>query len=197
MTSNARVPATEITGAFGALVKVMSRRMLGRVPESLGVMWHNTRVLKDSMGYGRKVERWGEVDPALAALAHMAAAAEVGCSFCLDLNYFLAHHQGLDETKAREVPRWRESEVFTPLERAVMEYAEAMSRTPPAVTDELSATLLEQLGASALVELTARIGFMNSSARSNIALGIGSEEFAASCGLQPLAAPSTTGTPSA
>jgi len=44
-----------------------------------------------------------------------------------NLCYFHAHTEGLlDVTKAREVPRWRESDVFTPLERHVMEYAEAM-----------------------------------------------------------------------
>ena len=37
------------------------------------------------------------------------------------------------------MPRWRDSTVFTPLERDVMEYAEAMTQTPPTVTDELSA----------------------------------------------------------
>ena len=37
--------------------------------------------------------------------------------------------------------------VFTPLERRVMEYAEAMCQTPPTVTDEMSAALLEDLGA--------------------------------------------------
>ncbi len=68
-----------------------------------------------------------------------------------------------------------------------MEYAEAMSQTPPTVTDELSAALLGQLGAPALVELTARIAFVNSAARDNIALGVKSEEFSAACGLQPLA----------
>jgi alkylhydroperoxidase family enzyme len=71
-----------------------------------------------------------------------------------------------------------------------MAYAEAMSRTPPTVTDELSAALLAALGAPALVELTARVAFMNASARSNIALGIHSQEFAAACGLPPLATPS-------
>ena len=91
----------------------------------------------------------------------MAVASLVGCSFCLDLGYFLAHNEGLDETKAREVPRWRESDVFTPLERDVMEYAEAMSQTPPTVTDELSAGLLDALGAAALVELTAFIALAN------------------------------------
>src|ERR671912_315694 len=108
----------------------------------------------------------------------MAAAAAIGCSFCLDLHYFMAHDRGLDEAKAREVPRWRESAVFTPLERSVMEYAEAMCRTPLTVTDELSAELLEALGAAALLELTFRVAAMNMTARSNVALGIRSQEFA-------------------
>ena len=116
----------------------------------------------------------------------MAAAATIGCSFCLDLNYFMAHNHGLDEAKVREVPRWRESAAFTALERRVMEYAEAASQTPPAVTDELSDALLAEIGPAALVELAARVAFMNMSARMNIALGIHSEEFAAACGLPPL-----------
>jgi alkylhydroperoxidase family enzyme len=100
----------------------------------------------------------------------------------------MAHNHGLDQAKVREVPRWRESPVFSPRERRVMEYAEAASQTPPAVTDELSAALLADLGAAALVELAARVAFMNMSARMNVALGIRSEEFAATCGLPPLAA---------
>ena len=35
------------------------------------------------------------------------------------------------------MPRWREADVFTPAERDVLELAEAMSATPPTVTDEL------------------------------------------------------------
>src|SRR3546814_20851939 len=81
---------------------------------------------------------------------------------------------------------WRESSVFTPLARDVMEYAEAMSQTPPAVTDEMSAGLLEQLGASALIELTAMIGYANLAARTNTALGIASEGLSRVCKI-PLA----------
>ena len=62
----------------------------------------------------------------------MAVAAQIGCSWCLDFGYFQAHNEGLDEAKASEVPRWRESSVFTSLERDVMEYAEAMTETPAA-----------------------------------------------------------------
>lgn len=197
MASSTRVPATEITGIYGILLKVASRKMLGQVPESAGVMWHNRTVLKDLMRFGRKVESWNRLDPGLASLAAMAAAGAVGCSFCLDLHYFMAHNRGLDEAKAREVPRWRESSVFTPLERRVMEYAEAMSQTPLTVTDEMSAALLADLGAPALLELNARVGAINLTARGNIALGIRSQEFAASCGLPPMAARSTDGVASA
>ena len=109
MTSDTRIPPTDVTGAYGALVKFAARKMMGRVPDSLGVLWHNQAVMKDAMGIGRKVESWRELDRDLASYAAMASAATVGCSFCLDLNYFMAHNHGLDEAKVREVPRWRES----------------------------------------------------------------------------------------
>ena len=197
MASSTRVPPTEITGIYGALLKRMSRKMLGQVPDGAGVMWHYPALLKDMMAFGRKSESWNRLDPNLASFATMAAAAAVGCSFCLDLHYFMSHNHGLDEVKAREVPRWRVSTAFTPLERRVMEYAEAMCQTPLTVTDEMSAALLDELGAPALLELTARVGAMNLSARSNVALGIRSQEFSASCGLPPLATASADGVTSA
>ena len=46
MANSTRVPATEITGVYGSLLKTMSRRMFGQVPEGLGVMWHHPAVLK-------------------------------------------------------------------------------------------------------------------------------------------------------
>jgi alkylhydroperoxidase family enzyme len=187
MTTQTRVPATEVTGLYGAVVKFATKKMFGRVPDSIGVLWHHRPVFTDMMNFGRKTEKWHELDKSLSTLATMTAAATVGCSFCLDLNYFMAHNRGLDEAKAREVPRWRESDVFTPLERDVLEYAEAMSQTPPAVTDELSARLRDQLGAPALVELTSWVALANLYSRTNTALGIESDGLAASCDLPPLA----------
>jgi alkylhydroperoxidase family enzyme len=165
MSSIPRIPKAELTGIYGAMVKRMSRKMFGEVPEPVGAAWHNRKV----------------------SFAHMATASLVGCSFCLDFGYFHAHNEGLDVNKAREVPRWRVSDVFTPLERDVMEYAEAMTQTPPTVTDELSARLLKALGPAALVELTAFIALANFMARSNVAMGIESQEFSAACDLKPLA----------
>ena len=135
--SDPRIPPAEITGLQGAMVKRYSRKMLGEVPEPLGMYWHNPRVLRTFLSLSARAQKWDSCDEGLKSLAHMAAVALVGCSFCLDLGYFMAQNEGLDLTKAREVPRWRESDVFTPRERDVMEYAEAMSGTPPTVTDDL------------------------------------------------------------
>lgn len=182
----ARIEPKEIDGLYGAIVKRFATKMFGRVPSSLGVMWHHLPVLKASMGFGQKVQKLDRCDEQLKSFAHMAVASFVGCSWCLDFNYFQANNEGLDVDKARHIPRWRDSDVFTALERRVLAYAEAASQTPPEVDDEMVADLLAELGPEGLIELTTVIGFANMTTRSNIALGIESEEFADSCGLQPM-----------
>jgi alkylhydroperoxidase family enzyme len=160
---------------------------LGAVPENVEVLWHSPEVTQDNLEFGRKVGAWDAADAGLKTFADMAVAAQVGCSWCLDIGYFQAQNQHLDLAKASQVPRWRTSDVFTPLERDVMEYAEAMTNTPPTVTDELHANLLERLGPAAMVELTARSAYANLATRANVALGVTSQGFSASCEV-PLAA---------
>jgi alkylhydroperoxidase family enzyme len=189
MATDTRIPQAEISGIYGSIVKRFSKKMLGDVADPVGVYWHNPKVLKFYFGLGQKSQNWNQCDENLKSLAHMAVASLVGCTWCLDFGYFMAHNEGLDLNKAREVPRWRESNVFTPLERDVMDYAEAMSHTPPKVTDELTGRLLNALGAAALVELSAFIALANVYTRTNVAFGIESQGFAAACGLQPLSEP--------
>ena len=182
-----RIPEAEITGFKGALVKRFAKKALGQVPSSLGVYWHNPDVMMGMAGVGGKLKKWDACDEQLKSFAHMAVAAQVGCSWCLDFNYFEASNRNLNMDKAREVPIWRESDAFSPLERDVLGYAEAMTVTPPTVTDAMVANLRDKLGDAALVELTAVIGFANLTTRPNVALGIESDGFAAACGLRPLA----------
>lgn len=192
MARTRRIEPAKVTGLFGKAVTGIARRKTGQVPDSLGVMFHNKAVLKTFLGFAGKAEKWAACDRQLKAFAHMVTVAKVGCSFCLDYGYFKANSEKLDLEKARDVPRWRESSRFDALERDVLEYAERMTETPPAVTDELFARLLRQIGAPALLELTAFIGFANVVSRMNVALGIESQGFAAACGLAPLAAPLRT-----
>jgi len=190
--SNTRIPAAEITGFKGALLKRIIKKTLGQVPTSVGVYWHNQKVLMGMAAVGQKVQKWDMCDEGLKTFAHMAVASYIGCTWCLDYNYFEARNKDVDMDKAREVPRWRESDVFTPLEREVMGYAEAISQTPVTVDDAMVESLREQIGDAALVELTAVIAFANFTTRPNVALGIESDGFAAACGLKPLAEPTVS-----
>ncbi|MGI5460261.1 carboxymuconolactone decarboxylase family protein [Streptomyces sp. CA-249302] len=177
-----RVPKAELDAELrDSLIK-----QLGTVPEPVEVLWNHPRLALDNQEFSAKVGRWDAADAGLKTFAHMAVAARVGCSWCLDINYFLALNQHLDPAKASQVPRWRESAVFTPLERDVLEYAEAMTDTPTTVTDELSKRLLDALGPAALVELTVFIGYANLAARCNTAQGITSQGYSDACEI-PLA----------
>ena len=189
-TSTFRIPKAEITGLYGALMKQFAKRMLGgELPDNGYVYFHHKPVLKAVMSFEGKVKKWDRLDENLKSYAQLASAGVIGCSWCLDFGYFMAHNDGLDLAKVREVPRWRESEVFTPLERDVLEYAEAMSLTPPTVTDEMVASLVEALGAPAVVELTQMVALENMRSRFNSAAGLQSQGYSDVCEL-PLARPS-------
>jgi alkylhydroperoxidase family enzyme len=107
-------------------------KQFGAVPKPIEVTWHNPSVAQAALQSGAQVGGWDAADPSLKTFAHMAVAAQVGCRWCLDINYFLAQNEHLDLAKASQ-PRWRESNVFASLERDVLEYAEAMTNTPSGV----------------------------------------------------------------
>ena len=186
MASTYRIPKAELTGAYGRLLETVTRRMWGKVPDNLYVAFHHRPVMNAVFGFERKVAKWDALDPHLKTYATMATAAAIGCSWCLDFGYYLAHTEGLEEAKVRDVPRWRESELFTPIERDVLEYAEAMTATPPTVDDTLSARLQETLGVKAVVELTQMVALENMRARFNLAAGVEAQGFSDVCEL-PLA----------
>ena len=187
MPSTFRIPRAEITGPTGSVMRAISRRMSGKVMDGLHVYWHHRPVMNAVFSFERRVARWTALDPTLKTYATMATAAAVGCSWCLDFGYFHAQQDGLDPHTVSQVPRWRASDAFTPLERAVMAYAEAMTATPSAVTDDQVTELLDALGARAVVELTQIVALENMRARFNAAAGLESQGFSSSCAV-PLAA---------
>ena len=177
----ARVPLEPASGMLGRAMAWYSRRTYGQVVDNGLAMLHNKPVLKAVFSFERKVDRWDRLDPDLKILAEMASASTIGCSWCMDFGYYAAHSKGLKVDTLKEVPRWRESDVFTPLERAVLEYAEAMTVTPPTVTDETAAALRSELGDDAFVELTMMVAVENERSRFNSALGLSSQGFSDRC----------------
>lgn len=53
-----------------------------------------------------------------------------GCAFCLDLHVRLAREAGVSEQRLAVLPAWRETAVFTPIERAALTVGEAATELP-------------------------------------------------------------------
>ncbi|MER6352719.1 carboxymuconolactone decarboxylase family protein [Streptomyces sp. NPDC001634] len=168
-----------------------SKRAYGKVLDPGRALAHHPRVLWADLRFEQSVAKWNRLDPDLKALAEMATAASIGCSWCMDFGYWVSRERGMAREKLVDVPRWRDSDVYTPLERDVMEYAEAMTATPPTVDDDLAARLLGRLGEPAFVELTAMVAVENLRSRINSALGLTSQGFKDSCDVPPAARRST------
>ena len=162
---------------FRRFTYATAKRMYGRPMDPTRVVAHHRKLL---FGYGilaTAFDRSTAVDQELKHLAMLRTAQLVGCEWCLDFGSFLAQRSGCPEDKLRELSRWRESERFEPLERLVLEYAEAMTRTPVEVSDELFAQLRERFDERQMVELTMAIALENLYSRSNWAFGIEGEGF--------------------
>jgi AhpD family alkylhydroperoxidase len=179
----ARIPLDPPRTVIYRLTEWYSRRRFGAVADPVAAMGHQPRVLITNARHEMSLDRWHRLDPTLKDLAEMAAAVTIGCSWCVDFGYWISTSRGTDPAKLRAVPDWRTSDVFTDLERMVMAYAEAASRTPTAVTDEMVADLRQHLDDAALVELTMMIAVENQRSRFNSALGLTSQGFSDRCEL--------------
>jgi alkylhydroperoxidase family enzyme len=84
---------------------------------------------------------------------------------------------GASDEKIQAVPRWRDSALFSPLERDALDYAEKITITGETVTDELHARLRAHLTEAQIVELTAAVALENFRSKFNPALGIEAQGF--------------------
>ena len=79
--------------------------------------------------------------------------------------------------KLGEVLAWRDSKLFSPLERVALEYAERITTTGQKVDDALFAELKNHFTEAEIVELTAAIAMENFRSKFNPPLGIEAQGF--------------------
>lgn len=77
-----------------------------------------------------------------------------------------------------DLPVYRESDAFTELQKDVLDYVVALTKTPANTTDELVAKLRKSFDAKQFVELTTMIAWENFRARFNRGFDVQSQGFA-------------------
>jgi alkylhydroperoxidase family enzyme len=146
-----------------------SRRDLGRDVDPVGVYAYAPRLLVGYGAFEKATAKEHRVEERLKALAETKAAAIVNCEFCCDIASSIARDAGITEAQLLALARYRESDQFSELEKLVLDYASAISRTPAHVSDALFAALREHFDERQLVELTNVIALENMRARFNSA----------------------------
>ena len=111
------------------------------------------------------------------ALAQLKAATLTNCEYCIDLGSQISRQWGLTDAELLALPTYRSSDLFSDLDKLVLEYAVGMSRTPVDVSDALVASLRDHFDEAQIVELTHLIAVENMRGRFNLALGVGSAGF--------------------
>ena len=79
--------------------------------------------------------------------------------------------------KLGEVLAWRDSKLFSPMERVALEYAERITTSGQKVDDALFAELKKHFSEAQIVELTAAIAMENFRSKFNPPLGIEAQGF--------------------
>jgi AhpD family alkylhydroperoxidase len=149
------------------LIERIARRRYGRDMDPLGVYAHAPGMLVGYCLFEQATAGQHEVDERLKMLAVLKAAALIRCEFCADIGSFEARRAGITEAQLVALPRYRDSDAFDELETLVLDYAVAMTRTPPQVDDELFAAMREHFGERQMVELTNMIALENLRSRFN------------------------------
>jgi alkylhydroperoxidase family enzyme len=163
-----------------------SRKKFGKVVDPVRAAANHTGMLLAMGAIETVAERsWKKLDENLRWLAEVAVSGEIGCSWCMDYGYFEGARTGIDPEKVRAIFNWRESEVYDDRERAVLEYAEAATRTPAVVEEQLVQKLHAHFDDEAIVELAGWVALENFRSRFNAGVGLVSEGFSDSCDLAP------------
>jgi alkylhydroperoxidase family enzyme len=172
-------PMVKLVYSFGPR---MMKKLTGRKPqrgsgiEPMEIWAYQPRMLMGMGRFNQAIRGGKTVDERVKNLVELKGAQMIGCEFCVDLGSQICRNSGLSDAELLALPKYQTSELFTDREKAALDYAVAVMRTPVEVTDELFARVRSYFDERQLVEITALLALTNLD-RFNAAFGIGSAGF--------------------
>jgi len=117
---------------------------------------------KAAYNLDRYVVKESGLEPAIIHLIKLRASQINGCAYCVDMHVKEARHDGLSEQWINLMAVWPESPVYTPRERALLGWVDAVTliaqtRAP----DDVYNALREHFSDDECVKITTAIGAIN------------------------------------
>lgn len=158
------------------------KKLTGRDPqrgsgiEPMEIWAYQPKMMLGMGRFNQAVRKGNSVEKRIKNLIELKGAQMIGCEFCVDLGSQICRHSGLSDEELLALPNYATVSLFTDREKAALDYAVAVMRTPVEVTDGLFARMKEHFTEEQMVEITAHLTLVNLD-RFNAAFGIGSAGF--------------------
>jgi len=109
------------------------------------------------------------IEKSIVHLVDIRVSQMNGCAFCVDMHVKEAKIEGERELRLYHLTIWRDSQLFSPRERAALEWAEVLTKLPEhGVPDEVYNRVREQLNEKEISDLTLAIMLINGWNRASI-----------------------------
>lgn len=110
------------------------------------------------------------IEQSIRHLVDIRASQLNGCAFCVDMHVKEATIHGERPLRLHHVAVWRESPLFSPRERAALEWTEALTQlSPHGVPDAIYASVREQFSEQELSDLSFLVVAINGWNRLSVA----------------------------
>ncbi|MCS0674504.1 carboxymuconolactone decarboxylase family protein [Cytobacillus firmus] len=137
--------------------------------QRINYMQHSPEFFNKMMALSN-AEKVSSIEEKIIHLVHIRASQMNGCAFCVDMHIKQAKIHGEGELRLYHIPIWRESTLFSPRERAALEWTEILTKLPAhGVPDDIYDSVREQLSEKELSDLTFSIMAINAWNRISIA----------------------------
>ncbi len=147
----------------------------GDVVHLYRMLLHSAPIAEGWLTYLTAVRQKSSLPGDLRELVIMLVAHLNGAPYEADQHAPIALREGLSRAQLDALPHWERSDLFSPRERAVLGYTQAMTREIR-VSDDLFADIRRHFDEKKLVELTATIAAYNMVSRFLEALRIHSHD---------------------
>jgi alkylhydroperoxidase family enzyme len=171
----------------------LSGREPERITEGVEITAHAPGVLRAHGKLEQANAKLKGIDRRIKWLAELKAATVTNCEFCIDFgSQVMRQWDVISDEELLALPNYKTSDLFSEVEKLVLDYAVALTRTPADVSDDLFDELRAHFDEEQLVELTHAIALGNFRGRFNVGLGIGAAGFSEGmvCAVPELSQPS-------
>src|ERR1700735_335041 len=151
-------PTVKLAYRFGPR---MMKKLTGRDPahgsgiEPIEVWSHQPKMMMGMGRFNQAVRKGTSVEERIKNLVELKGAQMIGCEYCVDLGSQICRNSGFSDDELLALPRYRQSDLFTEREKAALDYAVAVMRTPVEVTDEIFTRVRPYFDERQLGEITA------------------------------------------